>query len=531
MTSAIETGFSQMSDLNLWLKDKLSETLTLADIPAIIKVRYPYIVENWGIVKETLLQRIETYQDPYRLQREIGTFDSLVKAQLAGATTTPSETRLLSRYYSVFDALTIGEVVLTKPESQIIDSETKRVQAFTKTSFMQIREDLVKARDQVADNVGGTDSDYNRVYNRSPVRQTLNKSIDEIQLSSQFQQGVYLVESVLANDNIIKSDAAIDPFAFARANANNPDFNIGQYASGRLVRMQYGETLQQLAARTLGNADLWYDIAIANGLKPPYVDEIGVKVDLISNGSGNRVNVARVGPGNQLNRDRFYLNQIILLQSNVERVPDQRVIKSITEIPVSGELVLELSGAEDMDKYQISDSAYIRVFAPQTVNSSFFVLIPSTDQSNPDQVQKDTPWFLRSKSEDERQAGVDFYIGDDGDLSFTPAGDIQLSYGAANGMQALLILLSTEVASLSRHPEYGIAYNIGDKNTNFAVARQKLAEAVSDQILRDRRFDRLKTLTVELVDGASGYKVFVEVVLAGGQSVIPISFSVNTQVD
>lgn len=531
MTSAIETGFAQMSDLNLWLKNKLSETFTLADIPAIIKIRYPYIVENWGTVKEALLQRIDSYQDPYRLQREIGAFDSLVKAQLAGATTTPSETRLLSRYYSVFDALTIEEVVLTKPESEIVDSETKRVETFTKTTFLKIRADLIVARDQVADNIGGTDPDYNRVYNRSPVRQTLNKGIDEIQLSSQFQQGVYLVEYILANEQIIKGDAAIDPFAFARANANNPDFNIGQYASGRLVRMQYGETLQQLAQRTLGNPDLWYDIAIANGLKPPYVDEIGVQVPLISNGNGNRVNVAQIGPNNVLNRDRFYLNQIILLQSNTERVPDQRVIRSITEIPVSGELVLELSGDENLDKYALADSAYIRVFAPQTINSTFFVLIPSTTPPNPDQIQKTTPWFLRSKSEDERQAGVDFYIDDDGDLSFTPAGDIQLSYGAANGMQALLILLSTEAASLARHPEYGIAYNIGDKNNDFAVTRQKLAEAVGTQILRDRRYDRLKTLTVELLDGASGYKVFVEVVLAGGQSVIPISFSVNTQVD
>jgi hypothetical protein len=241
--------------------------------------------------------------------------------------------------------------------------------------------------------------------------------------------------------------------------------------------------------------------------------------------------VAKVGPGNTLNRDRFYLNQIILIQSNVERVPTQRIIKSITEIPVSGELVLELTGDEDLEKYKLSEAAYVRVFAAQTINSSFFVLIPSSNPPNPDQVQKDTPWFLRSKSEDEKQAGVDFYVDDSGDLAFTPAGDIQLSYGAANGMQALLILLSTEVASLTRHPEYGIPSSVGNTNTNFAAARQGLAEAVSKQILRDRRFDRLKTLTVELLDGASGYKVFVEVVLAGGQSVIPISFSVNTQVD
>jgi len=531
MTSAIETGFSRISDMNMWLKTKLGESLNLADVPAIIKVRYPYIVENWLNIKDVLLSRIGVYQDPFRLQREIETFDSLVKAQLAGAVTTPSETTLLSRYYSVFDALRVDEAELSKPEISIIESEQNRVLAFTKTTFLNYRADLIKARDQVADNIGGSDEDYNRIYNRSSVRQTLNKSIDEIQLTYQFQQGIYLADDVIANEQIIKSAAAIDPFAFARANANNPDFNVGQYASGRLVRMNYGETLQKLAQRTLGNPDLWYDIAIANGLKPPYVDEIGVVVPIISNGSGNRVNVAQLGPGSVPNRDRFYLNQIILLQSSTERVPDQRVIRSITEIPVSGELVLELSGDEDLEKYRTEDSAYIRVFAPQTINSSFFIMIPDAAQPNPNQVQKTTPWFLRSKSEDERQAGVDLYIDDSGDLAFTPAGDVQLSYGAANAMQALLILLSTEAAALTRHPEYGIGYGIGDKNTNFAITKQKLAEAVGAQILRDQRFERLKTLTVELLDGASGYKVFVEVVLAGGQSVIPITFSVNTSVD
>jgi hypothetical protein len=405
------------------------------------------------------------------------------------------------------------------------------VRAFTKNNFLAIRKDLVVARDQIADNIGGNDPDYDRVYNRSPSRKTLNPSIDEIQASNQFQIAIDLVDSVLANENLIKSEAAIDPFAFARQNANNPEFNIGQYSSGVLVKMNYGETLQQLAQRVLGNADLWYDIAIANGLKPPYVDEIGVAIPLISNGNGNRVNVSKLGTDGRPNKDRLYINQIVLLQSSAERLPSQRVIESITEIPVSGELVLELSGEDNLDIYQTADAAYIRAYAPQTINSNFFILIPSPAPLPPNKVQKTTPWFLKSKSEDERQAGVDLYINESGELALTPAGDIQLSYGAANAMQALLILLSTEASTLARHPEYGVGYNIGDKNTNFAVVRQKLAEAVGSQILNDSRFDRLKTLTVELLDGASGYKVFVEVVLAGGQSVIPISFSVNTKVD
>jgi phage baseplate assembly protein W len=138
---------------------------------------------------------------------------------------------------------------------------------------------------------------------------------------------------------------------------------------------------------------------------------------------------------------------------------------------------------------------------------------------------------LRNKGEDERRAGVDLYIGSDGDLKFTPAGDTQLRYGADNALQALQILLSTELGSIVRHPDYGIASGVGEPNASFAVARQKLAEAVGTQVLNDPRFDRLKTLEVESLGSASGYKVFLEVVLAGGNSVIPISFSVNVSQD
>jgi hypothetical protein len=108
---------------------------------------------------------------------------------------------------------------------------------------------------------------------------------------------------------------------------------------------------------------------------------------------------------------------------------------------------------------------------------------------------------------------------------------LQLRYGADNAIQALQILLATEAGALARHPEYGIASSIGDVNTNFAAVRQKLAEAVGTQVLNDSRFDRLKTLQVELLGSASGYKIFLEVVLAGGNSVIPITFSVNISQD
>lgn len=44
--------------------------------------------------------------------------------------------------------------------------------------------------------------------------------------------------------------------------------NLGGF---RYVDTRYGETLQSLALRELGNASHWVDIAVLNGLRPPYI--------------------------------------------------------------------------------------------------------------------------------------------------------------------------------------------------------------------------------------------------------------------
>jgi len=47
---------------------------------------------------------------------------------------------------------------------------------------------------------------------------------------------------------------------------------IRRYKSGRQVTINEGDTLVSLASRYLGDARLWQYIAIANGLKPPFID-------------------------------------------------------------------------------------------------------------------------------------------------------------------------------------------------------------------------------------------------------------------
>jgi len=525
----ITKAYLAIADLFLWTKVQTEEALTIADIPLLLKYRYQYILDNWVSIRNQIENRADTYIDIDRLKVELLKFDELMKIEKYKASgNKTNEGELISAYFTVFDNMYISDIPVSQAEEKILQSEINRVSAFKKNDFLIMRKILIDGRDALADTISGTDVDYNRIYNRSPLRPLLNKTIAQIIITNQFQISINSIDDILANESMLSSMASIDPFAFARLNANNPNIDIKTFTSGNLVKLNYGESLQTLALRTMGDESRWKEIAIANGLKPPYIDEVGIRIKLLTNAKGNAINLAKVNEDGSINKERFYIDQIIILRSDVEKKPDQRSIISIREVPISGELVIELNGEPDLEKYTTADGAYITVYERRTINSNFYVCIPSNEPVDRP-LKESEPWYLMSKGIDEKKAGVDLNLNTDGDISFTSFGDIQLSYGMDNAVQAVKILLGTEASNLPKHEDFGITYPIGGKNLNVDQIKSELAINISSQILNDARFSRLDYLKVESISSGnqSGYMVSLGVVLAGGDTVIPLSFKVN----
>jgi len=524
-------AFTGSSDLNLWLKIRSGDVLKLADMPEIIPLRWIYFRDNWEFLKADIVKLVPKYLDPDFLNDQINTFsDFITKQRTSSKQLNPfSDGIIFNRYYAIFDNIAIDAINLTNDETAIIEAKLATVTAYSKNDFLRIKRDLINYRDRIADVGGLSDITYNHVYDKSSIPPQITAGNVEANLMVSVQDNIGVVDFILAN--LFAVDSAIDPFALARANANNPEINIGQYKSGRLVRMNYGEDLQGLAVRYFGDPNKWIDIAIANGLKPPYIDEVGQKLSLLSNGQGSQINIGPTDITGNLNIDKFYINQVILIQSNVQVFPEQRTITDIRQIPVSNEIILELDGEPDLNKYKVSEGANIRVFAANTINSSFYVLIPSEEPlDNPR--QEEVPWFLAKSAADEKRAGIDIAIDERGEINFATNGDLKLSYGLDNAIQAMRLKIVTELGSLRYHPDFGLISIIGNKNQNLDELKALLVESLTNQIDIDSRFDRIESLDIQYLVGdnsntaVAAMMITMAVRLAGGSTVVPISFTV-----
>ncbi len=529
--ATISEAYNSIADVNLWLRSRGGDDLTLADIPSIIPFRWTYFRDNWEFIKPDILNNIANDPDPDFLNKQIDDFSQFIESQRTTSKINPfQDSQTFYRFYAIFNNVQIEAINLTNEEQRIITNELTRIDTFSKNNFLQAKQSVIDYRDRVTDTYGLGDADYNKAFNKSSIPPQINATIVEANYLLTLESTIKTCDFILAN--LFAVDSSIDPFALARANANNPDVEIGQYKSGKLVKINYGESLESLATRYLGDPNKWIDIAIANGLKPPYIDEVGIRIPLLSNGSGNQINIAETDINGLLNIDRFYINQQVFLQSTVEVVVDQRSIISIKQVPVSGEIILELDGPFDMNRFKTADQAYARVFAPNTINSSFYVLIPSPE-ALPDERNEEVPWFLAKSADDEKRTKIDLALGPDSDLIFTTNGDVKLSYGLDNAIQAIKLKIITELGSLRYHPTYGLVNVVGNKNLNIDTIRELIIESINAQVEADGRFDRVEDLAVEYLvnnatnQGVGAIAISLNVRLAGGTQTIPISFTVN----
>lgn len=519
------------SNLNIWFKLKDGTPMTLADFPELLPFRWDYFRDQWEFIKKDYIAQIDTVENSNLLKKHIESLSQFIEAQRNSKTNPFAKRDALFSFFAIFDATLVTAYPLTQDEQDIINEKQKTISRWTRDDFVLIRAELVKFRDQYSDARGLQDETYNRINNRSSVAKQTDPTNFDMNYIGSINEGIRSIDFILANQFAL-STSFIDPFAQARANTNNPDIDIRNYSTGTLVKMNYGQDLRGLARQYLDNEDRWIEIAIANGLKPPYIDEVGERIALLSNGSENKVIVGSTDSAGKLNIDKFYVNQVLFVQSDSITYPDQRVVVNIEQIPISGNIILELDGEPNLSQYQIASGAHLRVFKPNTINSNFFVLIPSGEPT--DDTRKDiTPWFLQSSSEDIKKLKVDLALDANGDITFDNNADLNLTYGHNNAVQAVKLKMGVQRGELFQHEDFGLTTLLGKTNVKRSELRQVLSDSINALIEADPRFDRIETMeiiyTVDAanMDAPAGFNINLTVKLAGSNSVIPISFRIN----
>ena len=200
-------------------------------------------------------------------------------------------------------------------------------------------------------------------------------------------------------------------------------------------------------------------------------------------------------------------------------------------MPISGEIIIELAGESDLDRYKLDDNAYVRVFKPNTINSSFYIMIPSTEVLD-DNAKSDIPWFLQGSDGVDKRQKIDLSLDDSGDINFNSTGDLQLSYGMSNAVQSLKLKMMVEAGELRRHPEFGLDPVQGFSNSDVALVKKILTDSINTMIKADERFAGIDSLDIEYgmttqVNAASMINVNLIVKLAGSGQLLPITFSIN----
>lgn len=521
-------AYQSIAAINLWFKLKSGDRLTLTDVPAIIPLRWDYFSQNWNFLLPSLQQKVASYKFSDLFAAQLIDFTNFINIQRHNTSSINplSDGSVLYRFYTVFDNIQVQSINLTNEESTILTTVTNTVSQYTKNDFLQLRSNIINFRDRQSDIVRLTDATYNATFDRSAVVGQTSAQVQDVEYLQTLQSSIQTIDFILSN--LFSVDIAVDPFALARANANNPKVNIGQYSSGQLVRFHYEDDLESLAARYLGDPNKWIDIAIANGLQPPYIDEVGQVITLQANGSGNQINIPATDASGNDNSEKFFVNQTIFLQSNTQLFPDQRTVVNMNVVQATGDIVLTLDGASNLSQYTTAAGAYVRVYAPHTINSGLYILIPST-KPLPNSREETVPWFLAKSAEDEKRMGIDLLLSNSDDLVFTSNDDLSLSFGLQNAVQAMRLKVVTELGELRFHPGFGLVNVLGSKNSNISAVKASIINSLTRGIAQDSRFDRMESLNVAYVAvGAPAFVINLEVRLAGkANQVIPISFNIS----
>jgi hypothetical protein len=413
-------------------------------------------------------------------------------------------------YYDFFNAIPLDLLTLTAEQQEAIQDEIDTASLINIDNLREFKKEIQELALDISNNYGTGDELYSKVYGRpAPKKRAVPLSIEENEILAALWETLQAYDALVASaqwDDFAKQS----PLAFVGgiARANEVPFDDGA-TSKFLVPVPFGSNIEQIAARYLGDANRWIEIATLNALRSPYIDEDGFTYNLLSNGDGRQFTV------NDIDRV-LYLGQKITLQA--DNVPAfSRKITTIERL--SDEVFLvTVDGVSNLNSLTTTQNARMRGYLPGTVNSQDLIYIPSNLPS----IDDDRVTIPKQYQEDDltKISKVDWLLTDNGDIALDSFGEVKLANGLTNLIQALKLKMITRRGTILAHPEYGLGLKAGISSAD--IVGGEVIKDMDIMIRQDPRFDGLERMSVNIREGAIVIDLAVKI--KNNTGILPITF-------
>lgn len=501
-----------INDLLLYLAVTQRTPINLSMLPSMAKQRYPWMVTRWN----TLYTGFKNYAngDQY-LESALEDFDSSVRSYKLGNLANVLDNAQKFNMYRDFIALILlNNIGITPSEQTLLNQETQRISSLVIQDFHSMLAFLKQDAAIFSSQIGLGDVDGFAALGVASVPRAHAATINDLTVSDSLVNLMKYVESIIVG---LRQNTDTPPNLLAIANRNISNTQTvsinGSFASS--VAVPFEISLEHMAAKYMNDSSLWFTLITANNLQPPYVDEVGEKFPLLAPGANNSLIIS------SSRSNDVHVGTRIKIGSRTVR-EEERYVNNITKNS-DNTMVLFLSGDPDLSKLKTTQSSFIRIYQPHTVNGGSFILIPVAIPSAMDKGLTPQRDELRRLEKSLLNFGVDIaQNSDNGDFIIDANGNFGFSYGIKNVQQAVRNALKTALGELPFHTNYGLDLNIGARFNGPANVAEIVSNIVTRTILKDTRIQSasVKSLTYN----GNSMSMLVEVIIAGSSNVIPLSF-------
>lgn len=417
--------------------------------------------------------------------------------------------------FDFFDEIEIDDLEFSPEQQQAVDEELERIQLLTIDDFRGFREELLSLALDISNNFGSGNQIYSDIYDiADPKTRAVPLTIEENEILAAIFESIQILDQLTATKQF--DDQKIEnPLEFVGGLADETGINFEQFPSKVPVPVPFGSTIEEIAARFMGDPDKWIEIVTVNKLRSPYIDEEGFIIEFLSNADGRQFNI----PEPDSECDRLFIGQKIILQSDTVAIFSRKII-NVEQIS-EGNILITVDGLDNLDNLTTADNARMQGFLPGTVNSQNTIFIPVNLNSQED----DRTFAIPDLKDPEltKISKVDLLLTDSGDIALNSLGDFRLANGLTNLIQAIKIKIRTQKGALLRHLDFGLGIEPGISVAD--IENGAIIESLNRMIDDDPRFDSVDRIQIRL-DGST-LAIDMSIRIANGNGVLPISFDMN----